>query len=157
MHERGIVMFKLNLGKLLLVVGAAILTLLFSWEVFGADLNIIEVRRNIPLSDEAPVYKDFYINAGSDSGLKKNLIVTVIRKMGIHDATGTQSYGDIEIPVGQLRIIAVQNRVAVAREYQLISRDEEPMLEQIGMMIGDRLELDGSFIDNKKASAKKSQ
>lgn len=150
-------MSNFSLGKVLLAMGATILALLFSWEAFGADLNVIEVRRNIPLSDEAPVYKDFYINAGSESGLKKNQVITVIRKMAIRDATGTQTYGEIEIPVGQLKIISAQNRVAVAREYQLISRDDEPMLEQIGIMIGDRLDLNGSFIDNKKGSAKKTQ
>ncbi len=156
-HARGIVMLNKNAGRLLLLAGAVILAILFSWEAFAADLNIIEVRRNIPLSDDAPVYKDFYINAGAESGLKKNLVVTVIRKMAIRDATGTQTYGEIDIPVGQLKIIATQGRVSVAREYKFISRDDEPMLEQIGMMIGDRLELDGSFIDNKKASAKKSE
>jgi len=43
----------------------------------------------------------------------------------------------------------------VAREYQLMSREDEPMLEQIGIMTGDRIDLQGSFIDNKKGSAKK--
>ncbi|MEZ0391281.1 MAG: hypothetical protein ACAH59_03635 [Pseudobdellovibrionaceae bacterium] len=148
---------KMNLGRLFLIAGIAILTLLFSWEVFGADLNIIEVRRNIPLADDAPVYKDFYINAGNEAGLKKNMVVTVIRKMSVRDATGTQTYGELEVPVGQLKLISVQNRVAVAREFQLTSRDEEPMLEQIGIMIGDRLDLAGSFIDNKKPSVKKAQ
>lgn len=147
-------MFSKVVGKILLMIGFGILALLFSWEAFAADLNVIEVRRNIPLSDEAPVYKDFYINAGENAGLKKNLIITVIRKMAIRDATGTQNYGEIDIPVGQLRIISALGKVAVAREYKLTARDEEPMLEQIGIMIGDRLELDGSFIDNKKPSAK---
>jgi len=147
-------MFKQTVGRILLMAGIAILALLFSWEAFSADLNIIEVRRNIPLSDEAPVYKDFYINAGADAGLKKNLVVNVIRKMAIRDASGTQSYGEMDILVGQLKIIATQGRIAVAREYKLASRDTEPMLEQIGIMIGDRLEIDGSFIDNKKPSAK---
>ncbi len=147
-------MFKQTLGRLLLLAGIAILALLFSWEAFSADINVIEVRRNIPLADDAPVYKDFYINAGTESGLKKNMVVTVIRKMAMRDATGTQSFGDLEIPVGQLKIIAAKGRIAVAREYKLISRDDEPMLEQIGMMIGDRLELDGAFIDNKKAATK---
>lgn len=156
-HERGIVMLTRNIGRLLLVTGVGILALLFSWEAFSADLNIIEVRRNIPLSDEAPVYKDFYINAGTEAGLKKNQVITVIRRIAVRDATGTQNFGELDIPVGRLKIISAQNRVAVAREYTLISRDDEPMLEQIGMMIGDRLELDGSFIDNKKASAKKSE
>lgn len=150
-------MFKVSIGRLLLLAGFIILAALFSWETFAADLNVIEVRRNIPLSDEAPVYKDFYINAGAEAGLKKNMVVTVIRRMAIRDATGTQNFGELDIPVGQLKIISAQGRVAVAREYGLIPRDDEPMLEQIGIMIGDRLELNGSFIDNKKASVKKSE
>ncbi len=146
-----------GLGRLLIMAGIFILAALFSYEVFGADINIVEVRRNIPLADDAPVYKDFYINAGNDAGLKKNLVVTVYRKMNIKDATGTQSFGEIDIPVGQLRVIATQGRIAIAREYKLISREDEPMVEQVGMMIGDRLQLDGSFIDNKRTSVKKSE
>ncbi len=146
-----------NAGRFLIMAGIAILALLFSWEVFAADMNVVEVRRNIPLADDAPVYKDFYINAGPDAGLKKNLIITVYRKMSIRDATGTQSFGEVDIPVGQLRIIAAQGKVAVAREHKLISRDDEPMLEQAGIMIGDRLQLDGSFVDTKRTSAKKSE
>lgn len=145
------------LGRSFILAGFAILALLFSWEVFGADMNVVEVRRNIPLADDAPVYKDFYINAGPDAGLKKNLVITVYRKMSIRDATGTQSFGEMDIPVGQLRIIAAQGKVAIAREYKLISRDDEPMLEQTGIMIGDRLQMDGSFVDNKRTSAKKSE
>lgn len=155
-HERGIVMSKAT-GRFLLMAGLIILTALFSWEVFGADLNVIEVRRNIPLSDEAPVYKDFYINAGTEAGLKKNLIVNVTRKISVRDATGTQNFGEIEIPVGQLRVVASQGRVAIARLHKLISRDEEPMLEQTAIMIGDKIEMSGSFIDNKRTSAKKSE
>jgi hypothetical protein len=141
-------------GKLLFATAFLILTALFSWEVFAADMSIVEVRRNIPLSDEAPVYKDFYLNAGSESGLKKNMVLTIMRKTIIRDASGAQSFGEMEVPVGQLKVIAIQNKIAIAREYKLISRDEEPMLEQIGMMIGDVITMDGSFIDNKKASAR---
>ena len=150
-------MAKLKTGKFFLLLGFLVLAALFSFEAFAADINVVEVHRNIPLSDEAPVYKDFYLNAGTDSGLKKNLVITAIRKLTIKDATGTQSYGDMEVPVGQLKIIAVNGRVAIAREYKLTSRDNEPMLEQTGIMIGDRLQLDGSFIDNKKASAKQTE
>lgn len=121
------------------------------------DLSIIEVKRNIPLADSDPIYKDFYISSFAESGLKKNLIVTATRKITIKDATGTNSFGEITIPVAQLKIISVQNRIAVAREFKMVSRDDEPMLEQIGPMIGDKIDLAGSFIDNKKSSAKKSE
>jgi hypothetical protein len=145
---------KNKVGRILFLCGIVLLAGLFSYEAFSADLSIVDARRNIPLADTDPVYKDFYINAGSSNGLKRNLVVTVTRKMSIRDASGTQSFGDMDVPVGQIKIIALADHVAVAREYKLTSRDTEAMLEQTGMMIGDQLVLDGSFVDNKKASAK---
>ncbi len=153
-HARGIVMLNKILGRLLIVFGITILIILFTFQAFSADINVVDVRRNIPLSDESPIYKDFYLNAGNSAGLKKNQVVNVVRKMTIRDASGSQTYGEMDVTVGQLKIIALNSKVAVAREYKLLSREEDPMLEQIGIMTGDRLDFEGSFIDNKKSSAK---
>ncbi|HEX7672805.1 MAG TPA: hypothetical protein VF412_01470 [Bdellovibrio sp.] len=120
----------------------------------AADMSVIDVRRNITLAEDDTVYKDFYINAGPDSGLKKNLVVTAVRKINIRDAAGANSFGEILVPVGQLKVIAIYDKVAVAREFNLLSRDELPMLEQIGIMSGDRIDLRGSFIDNSKPKVK---
>lgn len=122
---------------------------------FAQDLSIVDVRRNITLADDDVVYKDFYLNGGEGDGLKKNLVVTVMRKVQVRDANGSQSYGEIQIPVGQLRVIATYGKVSVAREYKLLSRDELPMLEQIGIMSGDRVDLKGAFVDNAKPVYKK--
>lgn len=111
------------------------------------EISIVDVRRNITLSDEDLIYKDFYLNAGEGAGLKKNLVVLVKRKIFVKDQS-TKSVGDFETMVGQLRIIHVEGKVAVGREYKLQSRDDFPMLEQIGMMSGDRIDLTGAFTDN---------
>lgn len=148
-------MSKKALGRLLLLAGTFILIALFAWEVLSEELNIIEVRHNIPLSDDEPVYRDYYINTGAEGLLKKNLVVTVTRKMILKDATGSQTHGDIKIPIGQLKIIALGNKISVAREHKLFSRGDEPMLEQTGLMIGDTVEIKGSFVDNRKLPAKK--
>ena len=118
------------------------------------DLSIVDVRRNITLADDDTVYKDFYL-AGSTGGLKKNLVVTAVRKISVRDASGSQAFGEIQVPVGQLRIIAIYGKLAVAREYKLLSRDELPMLEQVGIMTGDKIDLQGSFVDSKPATAPK--
>lgn len=128
-----------NIGRILMSAGLCTLILLLSGKVFAQDIQIVDVRRNIPLADDAPIYKDFYLNAGSEAGLKKNQVVTVFRKLTIRDSSGLVSYGELTIPVGQLKIVAAQNKVSVAREHKLISRDEEPMLEQIGLMSGDQI------------------
>lgn len=122
----------------------------FTAESKAADMSVVDVRRNITLSEDDTVYKDFYINVTPGSGLKKNLVVTAVRKLNIRDASGANAVGEIQVPVGQLKIIAVYDKVAVAREYTLLSRDELPMLEQIGIMTGDRIDTKGSFIDNSK-------
>lgn len=127
-----------------------ILLVLSSRHVFANEPTIIDVRRNITLADDDNVYKDFYISVGEGSGLKKNLVVTAVRKISVRDASGAQAFGEVMIPVGQLKIIALYNKIAIAREYKLLSRDELPMLEQIGIMSGDKIDLQGSFIDNSK-------
>jgi hypothetical protein len=122
---------------------------------FAQDLNIVDVRRNITLADDDVVYKDFYINGGESDGLKKNLVVTAFRKISVRDSSGSQTYGEINVPVGQLRIISTYGKVSVAREYKLLSRDELPMLEQVGLMSGDLIDLKGAFVDDKKPVYKK--
>lgn len=127
----------------------------FTQESKAGEISVVDVRRNITLAEDDPVYKDFYINAGPGSGLKKNLVVTAVRKINVRDASGANAVGEILVPVGQLKVIAVFEKVAVAREYTLLSRDELPMLEQTGIMSGDRIDLQGSFIDNSKPKPKR--
>ncbi len=129
--------------------------LLITQFTFAADISVVDVRRNIPLSDEEPAVKDFYLNAGSDDGIKKNLVVTVYRGLNVRDASGAQSYGEIIVPVGQLQVIAVYQKLSVAREYKILARDENPMLEQVGIMSGDKVELKDSFVGRRPQSTKK--
>jgi hypothetical protein len=118
------------------------------------EISVVDVRRNITLSDDEPVYKDFYVNAGDGSALRKNMVINVKRKLYVKESA-TKTVGDFEALVGQIKIIHIGNKVSVAREFKLTSRDEEPMLEQIGIMSGDRLDMNGAFIDNSKPNYKR--
>ena len=111
--------------------------------------EVVEVKKSIPLSNEEEPFKDFYIKLNSASGLKKNLVVKVLRKVEVKD-TSSKVVGDFKTVVGQLKLIQIDAKVAVAREYKLTSRAEEPVLEQVGIMIGDEVDLAESFVDNSK-------
>lgn len=126
-----------------------LLSLVFSQVVQADSIEIVDVRRNITLADTDPVYKDFYLNASEGSGLKKNLVVKAMRKITVKNQ-GQKVIGTFKTTIGLLKIIQVDGGVAVAREFGLTPRDEHPMLEQTGIMIGDVVDTDGSFIDNKK-------
>ena len=120
---------------------------------FGQEISVVDVKRNITLSDGDNVYRDYYINAGDGSALRKNMVVTVKRKINIRDA-GTKAVGDFDAVVGQLKVIQVGNKVSVAREFKLLPRDEAPMLDQVGIMTGDKVDLANSYIDNSKPNYK---
>ena len=48
--------------------------------------------------------------------------------------------GEIQAPVGQIKIIAVYGKIAVAREVKIFTREELPMLDNPWFMIGDSLD-----------------
>jgi len=116
----------------------------------ASEITIADARKNIPLSDDEPAFKDYYLSGKDLSALKKNSLVTVVRNVSIKDATGSQNLGEISVPVGQLKVIFIQGKVAVAREHKLFSRSELPMLEQNGLLIGDQIDLDAKIDDNSK-------
>lgn len=136
----------LNLFAVLYVIFSVI----FSHAFAASDsIEVVDVRRNIQLADTDPIYKDFYLNAADNSGLKKNLIVKATRKITVKNQ-GSKVIGTFKTTVGLLKIIQVDGGVAIARLFELTPREEHPMLEQTGIMVGDQIDMDGSFIDNKK-------
>lgn len=112
------------------------------------ELTVVDVSRNIPLSDDEPIYRDYIIGFGDVSPLKKNLVVLVKRNLNIK-STDQKNIGSVDTAVAQVKIIHVDKKIAVARDYKLIPRDSEVMLEHLGVMTGDRIDLAGAFVDNK--------
>lgn len=135
----------LNLFAVIYIIFGVVFSRAFA---ASSDIEVVEVKRNIQLADTDPVYRDYYINA-ADSGLKKNLIVKATRKISVKNQ-GQKVIGTFKTTVGLLKIIQVDGGVAIARLFELTPREDHPMLEQTGIMIGDQIDMDGSFIDNKK-------
>jgi len=124
---------------------AYILFGLFISTVDAAEIEIVSVKRNITLANDEKPFKDYYLN--SSSGLKKNLVVKAMRKISVKNQS-QKIIGDFKSPVGLLKIIQVDGNIAVAREMTLMSREDEAMLEQIGIMVGDTIETKDSYIEN---------
>jgi hypothetical protein len=119
------------------------------------EMRIIESRRNIPLTDQEPRFMDYYINAGTANGLKKDQVVKVFRRLPVRNAQGTEEFGSFQIPVGEVRIIYTDARTAVAREFKVYDREELPVLEHQAIMIGDLIDLSGAFDYKKRAVVSK--
>lgn len=124
---------------------AVLLTLFFS--IFSQAAEIVDVRNQIPMTNDAPRIKDYYLSTDGVN-LKKDLVVKIVRTISV--SQGKKSIGDVQVEVGQLRVLAVSDKVAVAREYKLFPKDLAPLTEALGFMVGDKVLMDGSFTDNTK-------
>ncbi len=112
------------------------------------DMVIVDVRSNIPLSDQDPIYNDYIISSKDLSSLKKNLVVLVKRNLKMKNSD-SKDIGSIETAVAQMKIIHVEKTIAIGREYKIVPRETEVMLDYQGAMTGDHIETAGSFVDNK--------
>jgi hypothetical protein len=117
-----------------------------------ADLTVFDVRKPIAMSDKDNPQKDYYINAGSESGVQAGMIITVVRKVPLYDSYQSRSAGDLTVPVAKVRIIHTQQGLSVARFYADISRNEIPVLEENFILVGDKLDLATATRDKKSAS-----
>lgn len=114
-----------------------------------ADITIFDVRKQLPMSNTEVVFRDFYINAGSEAGLTLGMVVTVQRRMPLYDSYQNRSAGDLQLKVARVKIIHVQKGLAVARLHSEFTREGTPLLEDNFIMIGDGLDLSSATSDNK--------
>lgn len=107
----------------------------------AADIMIFDVRRPLALSEKETTFKDFYINSGNESGLRAGMVVNVMRKIPLYDSYQNRSAGELMIKVARVKVVAVQRGLAVARQHSEFSRENNPILEDNYIMVGDLLDL----------------
>ena len=138
-----------------LCIIVALMLPLSSW----AELTIFDVRKTLPMSNDEKVFRDFYVNGGSETGLATGMVITVGRRMPLYDSYQNRSAGDLDLKVARVKIIHVQKGLAVARLFAEFTRESAPLLEDNFIMIGDRLDISSatSDRDGKKAEIEAGQ
>jgi len=129
----------------------SLLALSYSNLTFADEPTIFDMRKPVTLSDSDPVYRDFYINGGVESGLQPGMLVNVQRKITLYDNYQNRSPGELIVAVGKVKIIHAQKGISVARHYSDFDRKDRPTLEDEYIMIGDRLDVKSAEMDKAKS------
>lgn len=103
---------------------------------------VIEVRKKVKLHKTERVYSDYFIRGGSKLGLSAGVLVSVVRRISVHDPFQNSSIGDFRIKVADIEIIQVDGEKSIGRLIEIDRREARPMLTYDAVMIGDRLDLD---------------
>ena len=121
----------------------AVVFSLISVNVYAAqqDAVVIEVRKKVKLHDSEKVYADYFIKGGMNLGLQNGVLVSVVRRVPVHDPFDNASVGDFFVKVADIEIIQADEKKSIGRLIEIDRREARPMLTYDAVMIGDRLDL----------------
>jgi len=105
------------------------------------SISIFDVRKTLPLEPDEPVYHDYYVNAGSAAGIKKDMFVSVVRRTPIHDPVKNKAQATLSFEIAKVQIIHVEPMMSVARLATQYESNDRPVMEFEAVMIGDALDL----------------
>lgn len=110
-------------------------------EAQAADFVVYGMYRPLDLGNpgETP-QKDYYINMGSRHGVHVGDTLEVLRRVSTYDLQTEKLYADILFPFAKVKVIHVENGVAVARMDKINPAEKtpgSPIASNRGIMIGD--------------------
>lgn len=106
----------------------------------GKNYQIFDVRRNLAMNAKDAITRDYYVNAGTQDGLKAGMVLSVYRRDPIFDAYD-DIRDDLYAPVGQIKLIHVQRTLSIARLVGVSKSSNSPIIDFRAVMIGDRIDL----------------
>lgn len=129
MRKFGLLIFALILG---LVVPVR--------RTIGApEFLVYSVYRGVFLGgpgEEAPP-KDFYVNMGTQHGLRMGASLDVLRRVSTYDVVNEQFYRDMTFPIAVLKVIHVESTASIARLERMLPADQAPSISPRAVMVGD--------------------
>ncbi len=105
------------------------------------EYSIFDVRRTFAMKDSDPIYRDYYINMGSDNGLQVGDTLSVKRHVPIIDSYKNKAQGDMIVQIAKIKVIHSQPSMSVARTIAESSYQNIPVVQFEQIMMGDRVEL----------------
>jgi hypothetical protein len=104
-----------------------------------ANPRVANVIRQIPMTNSTTPLRDIVIQGAS--GLQVGQKVGVVRPTTFRNMAFTEEIGVLNIPVGIIEIIFAQGELAIAREIEVFTREKTPLIEFMGIMVGDQIDI----------------
>lgn len=130
---------------LIVSLGLALLLAPSDVKILAADFVVYSVYKPIDLGNPGEIpQKDFYVNMGSENGLKNGTSLDVIRKVSTYDLLSEKLYKDVRFPIAKLKVIHVEPNAAIARIDKILPADKTPAVGTRAVMVGDAVQIGSS-------------
>jgi len=102
------------------------------------DYVIYSIAQDLPMGNKGEILrKNFYVDMGTNQGLKKGSLLDVYRVVSVLDPYESKKRFNHRIKIGEVKILHAEDSSAIAVLNKLEENDETPVFEIGKMMIGD--------------------
>jgi len=123
---------------ILKVIILSALTLpLSSW---GRSYLIYSVAQDLPMgTDSQVIKKNFYVNMGSNQGVKKGTLLSVYRIISVLDPYENKRRTNFKVKIGELKVLHTNDEAAITITHKMNSDEESPVLDLDKFIVGDHV------------------
>ena len=118
-----------------------LITLCISQPIWARSYVIFSMAQDLPMGIENEVIrKNYYINMGSGSGVKKDSIIDVFRIISVQNPYDSKKRVNYKVKIGELKVLHSSDEAAIAtvNEYE---KDDTPIFELQQFMVGDHVSI----------------
>jgi hypothetical protein len=123
--------------KLFLVITS----LSFTLSAHAADFKVFGIRTDFPMAEGQPLFRDVYVNMGTNQGIKAGSALDAYRVVSTVDELNQRVGKNMTFKIAKLKVIHAEPEMAVARVVQMLPPDSTPLGAFTNVIVGDEVEV----------------
>jgi hypothetical protein len=119
------------------IILSALTLPLSSW---GRSYLIYSVAQDLPMgTDSQVIKKNFYVNMGSNQGVKKGTLLSVYRIISVLDPYENKRRTNYKVKIGELKVLHTNDEAAITIAHKMNADEESPVLDLDQFIVGDHV------------------
>lgn len=116
------------------------LTLLFTQSLWARSYVIFNMNQELNMGiEDKPLRKNYFVNMGSNQGVKKDTILDVFRIISVQNPYDNKKRVNYKVKIGELKVIVSSDEAAIAYLAEYLPKEETPIFELEQFMVGDHV------------------
>lgn len=107
----------------------------------AGDYQVFGIRTDFPMADGQPLFRDVYVNMGTNQGIKTGSTLDAFRVVTTVDELNQKTGRNISFKIAKLKVIHAESDLAVARVTQFLPPEATPIGSFTNVMVGDQVEV----------------
>ncbi len=117
------------------------LSLAFTQTLWAKTFVIFSMNQdlNMGVEDAQPIRKNYFVNMGSNQGVKKDTKLDVFRIISVQNPYDNKKRMNYKVKIGELKVITSSDEAAIAKLEEYESKEETPIFDLDQFMVGDHV------------------